>query len=191
MTRRTRSLDSIKSQIEQIIKHGKSLQRETHAMDTDQCIGTRFAYGKHYSLTEEFRILMRQAVEKILEALGNEFIEEEEINEIIWNLIYKDICEKKTYLQFKNDITKYKSSSYRLIIANFQIRFEAGLQEVSIGPVRAILGSKLAGDLNKEFTPKYQFHSDSDYVDNKECGNFSLDAVCWDVSVVSSSNVAR
>ena len=64
------------------------------------------------------------------------------------------------------------------------------MQEILIGPVRAVLGSKLAAELNEASTSNCHFHSQSDFIDDKTQNNFEIDAVSWDINLISSNNVA-
>ena len=192
MSKKPRSIESVRADIEDIISIGISLERKSYSIIDDQNVGTRVKDGRLYIISKDFRDLVRRIIEVVVYYVGSNKIDEVEVEEIFWNLIYRDTLKSESYKLFKKIISEYSLECTRFIIPNFQIRFEAGLHEIQIGPVRAVLGSKLVSEFREKVDSNWRFYTDNVYsADKADKLSYNFDAVCWDVEVRASDQVSH
>lgn len=191
MSRKPKSIESIRADIEKVVANGIRLERKSQSKFDSQNLGTRIKDGRLYLIDEDFKKLLQYIIEVVLNSVGNSNIDEDKIEEVIWELIYKDTSLSESYRLFIKSLSEYSSKCIRIITPNFQVRFEVGLQEIQIGPVRAVLGSKLVDELKNNGEVNWRFYTNNDPSDSGADKPYHFfDAVCWDIEVKSSNQVA-
>lgn len=190
MSRKTRTLTSFRKEIEKAVQDGKLLERTTPLNTYDRSLGMRIRSRRIYTISKEFKEFSRAVIEKNLEVYGKNILHEDEVEEVLWNLICDNTKPEDVFKDFKENLLERVSALSRVIIPNFQLRFEPGLEEIQIGPVRAVLGNKLADELSKDSRETWK--RPGSYEERlSEAGDhtYCIDSVCWDVQIKASDQL--
>ena len=152
---------------------------------SDALFGERHSQkGGSFYFGPELAKCLSATIELCTKRLGNNLVNERDVEELLWDVAdlgvigaqaFKDFCDRLHY--------EIEKLNY-LIIRNNQIRFEEGITELRIGPVRAILGSALAEEINSTRQgDSWKVHVEETGKQQADHKLLLLPIICWHVKI--------
>jgi len=179
--------------VQNLIEAGVKLRDGTTPKLAEYPYGSRFQEGHEYIFSEEFASEYRHLIDKIIHILGETKFDQAYTEDVIWEIICSNLEHKNYFSVFKEIILDEIAIPRLCVLPNYQIRFDPGLEEISIGPVRAALGNILAQKLNDLHNSKgldFVVNINND-INPAIISQQRLDAVCWEVEVKSTQESAQ
>lgn len=155
---------------------------------SDSPFGYRLSPLGRYEFTEGLLRYRDAVVRRCIDLIGPNVVDEDAVEASLWYAV--DNCEQKktAFLIFCRHICDTVNGVVTVILPNHQLRLAEGIDGLHIGPVRAVSGEKLAGEINRRIAnPNWRVEVwQGESGPTRPSGHAIVDAMCWQVAVRAS-----
>lgn len=158
--------------------------------------GIRFLKGIVFSITSEVQSAESQLVSRCITLVGARAGNEKEITELAWERVWQSLAGTSRtenidsiVKAFLADLSGHSQREFTFVAPNHVIRFEGKVDELQIGPVKAMRAQDFFEPVYKEIEkPRWNFDIGAKFNFSYSEGRVTIEMppICWSVTVTAA-----
>ena len=158
--------------------------------------GFRFLKGIVFFVTNEVQSAENQLVSRCITLVGARAGNEKEITELAWERVWQSLAGASRtediddiVREFLVDLSSHSQREFTFVAPNHVMRFEGDVDELQIGPVKAMRARDFFEPIYKELeAPRWNFDIGSKFSFSYSDGRAAIEMppICWSVTVTAA-----